>query len=154
MDPRSVFWTAALADLSLVLLLALLGLRQIRRGAWRAHRRCMLSAAALIGIFLAAYLLKVQWLGHENVAAWSPGLVLVLRIHELGIAAMLGGGLYAGWRAFRFRHSLPDGPLLRADPAASGLRLSHRWAGRVAVAGAALAWATALRLLAEITSSG
>ena len=149
MEPRLLFWTLALADLSAVLLLALLGLRHIRRGVWRSHRRCMLAAGSLIGLFLVAYLLKVQWLGHEDLDAWSGGLVLVLRVHEVGIAAMLGGGAYAGWRAFRFRHALPDGPQL---PAAAFASPPHRWAGRVAVAGTALAWATALLLLAGMPS--
>lgn len=149
MEPRLLFWTLALADLTAVLLLALLGLRHIRRGAWRSHRRCMIGAGCLIGFFLLAYLLKVQWLGHEELGAWSEGLVLVLRIHEVGIAAMLSGGTYAGWRAFRFRQSLPEGPQL---PAAAFASPPHRWAGRVAVAGTALAWATAVLLLVGMPS--
>lgn len=148
MQAHLVFWSAALLDLAAVAGLALLGVWQIRRGAWRAHRRCMLGAAALVGVFLAAYVLKVRWLGPEELASWSGFQIAVLRVHELGIAAMLGGGLYAGYRAFRFRATLPTEPLLPAEDPASRQRVGHRRAGRVAVAGATLAWLTAALMLA------
>lgn len=147
MDPRPVFWSVALLDLSAVLLLALLGLRRIRAGDWRGHRNRMLAAAALIAVFLVAYVLKVEWIGHEDVASWSDFRIAILRIHEFGIAAMLGGGLYAGYRAWRFRSGLPAAAVLpQVDPGAAA-RVGHRWAGRIALAGTGLAWATALVLL-------
>lgn len=148
MSAHLAFWTAAWIDLGAVALLALLGRQQIRRGAWRAHRRSMLAATTLVGLFLVAYLLKVWLVGHEDLSAWSPMQIWVLRIHEVGIAAMLGGGLYAGWRAFRFRASLPAGPQLPAHDEGSPGRAGHRWAGRVAVAGAVLAWLSAAGMLA------
>jgi len=148
------FWTAAWIDLGAVLALALLGVRQIRRGAWRAHRRSMLGAALLVGLFLVAYLLKVQWLGHEDLAAWTGAQRWVLRVHEAGIAAMLLGGALAGWRAWRFRDTLPRGPQLPAGDERSRERAGHRLAGRVAVAGAALAWLTAALLLAGMYARG
>jgi uncharacterized membrane protein YozB (DUF420 family) len=138
----------ALLDLGAVVVLALLGVRQIRHGHWRAHRNFMLAATALVVGFLGAYLLKLHWMGHEDVASWSPFQVGVLRVHEVGIAAMLLGGAFAGYRAWRFRWGLPPGdrllPLAERPPE----RTSHLWAGRVAVAGAALAWLTAALLLA------
>jgi uncharacterized membrane protein YozB (DUF420 family) len=148
MDPKSVFWTLALLDLSAVVLLALFGLRRIRHGQWRGHRNRMLAAVALVVGFLVAYALKLQLLGHEDLASWSPFRVAVLRVHELGIAAMLGGGLYAGYRAFRFRRTLPAKAVLPADDPASRQRVAHRWAGRIAIAGAAVAWITAVAMLA------
>ena len=150
MDPRLWFWSAAFADLTAVLVLGLLGLRRIRAGEWRAHRNRMLAASALIGVFLIAYLLKVQWIGHEDLSRWSSFQIAVLRIHEIGIAAMLGGGAYAGYRAWRFRTTLPAGPLL-TDGAGAADRSAHRWAGRVALVGTALAWATAALLLIGMT---
>ena len=148
-----VFWTAAWIDLGAVVVLALLGLRHIRRGAWHAHRRCMLAAASLVACFLVAYLLKVQWLGHEDVASWSAFRVAVLRVHEVGIAAMLGGGLYAGYRAWRFRAGLPAADALPPVDPAAGERVGHRWAGRIALAGTGLAWATAVLMLIGMLSA-
>jgi uncharacterized membrane protein YozB (DUF420 family) len=146
MDPRHAFWALALVDLSAVLILALLGLRRIRRGEWRAHRMRMLTGVALVAGFLVAYVGKVRWLGHEDLGSWSAFQVAVLRVHELGIAAMLGGGLAAGWCAFRFRGTLPAGGRLGDEPATAS-RVLHRRAGRVALAGIGVAWATAVLLL-------
>ncbi len=148
MDPKLVFWTFALLDLSAVFALAVLGLRRIRRGEWRDHRNRMLAAVALVVGFLVAYLLKVQWLGHEDLASWSLFRVVVLRVHECGIAAMLGGGLYAGYCAWRFRRTLPAGGVLGDNDPAPPERVAHRRAGRVAVSGIAVAWTTAVVMLA------
>ncbi len=154
MTASLAFWTGSLLNLGVILALALWAVQAIRRGRWRQHRRLMLWAIALVGVFLVAYLTKVALLGHEDRSAWSPLDVTVLRVHEACIAAMLAGGAYAGFRALRFRRGLPDAPTLPpADPRSSE-RGGHRAAGRIAVAGAAGAWLTAAWMLAGMYARG
>jgi uncharacterized membrane protein YozB (DUF420 family) len=152
LDAHLSFWTGAQIILGGVMLCAVLGWRSIRNKQLRAHKRFMLGAALLIATFLVAYLLKLSFLGREDFAAWTVAEVWVLRIHELCIAAMLLGGGYAGWKALRFRGSLPKGPLLppEADPVRG--RVLHRRAGRVAVVASVLAFGTALFVLAGMIS--
>jgi uncharacterized membrane protein YozB (DUF420 family) len=146
MDPKLAFWCVALVDLGVVVGCAMLGVRAIRRGNVRVHRRCMLTAAVLVGAFLAAYLLKVALLGREDRSLWTRLDHTVLYVHESCVAAMLVGGAYAGWRASRFRAHLGRSLSLPSRPLPG--RLRHRSAGWVAVVGAALAFATAGGVLA------
>lgn len=146
MDPKLAFWCVALVDLGVVVGCAMLGVRAIRRGNVRLHRRCMLTAAALVAAFLAAYLLKVALLGREDRSLWTRLDHTVLYVHESCVAAMLVGGAYAGWRASRFRAHLGRSLSLPSRPLPG--RLRHRRAGWVAVVGAALAFATAGGVLA------
>ena len=73
MDPKLVFWTASLTLMGGVVACAALGIARRRRGDMQGHRRAMLSAAALVGLFLLAYLLKVALVGHEQISDWSDG---------------------------------------------------------------------------------
>ena len=147
MDGKLLFWTGALALMAAVVCVAIAGIARRRRGDIRGHRRAMLSACVLVGVFLVAYLQKVLFLGHEQVSEWSPGDRLVLRIHETFIAVMLVAGALAGRRAWRLRHTRnatldPDDP-----PAPHTVTRGHRRAGWTAVLAAGGGWLTALWLL-------
>jgi uncharacterized membrane protein YozB (DUF420 family) len=146
-DAKLAFWCAALANLGLLVGCAASGVRAIRRGDVRTHRRRMLASASLVGLFLASYLVKVAVLGREDRSLWSGLDRAVLYLHESCVAAMLFGGSYAVWRAARFRARLGPELALPRDGALPG-RLPHRRAGWVAVIGAALAFVTAGGVLA------
>jgi len=147
MDPKTLFWTGALALMAGVVGVSIAGILRRRRGDLAGHRRAMLSACALVGLFLLAYLLKVFFLGHEHVAKWSPRDRLVLRIHEVFIAVMLSAGAVAGSRAWRLRRTR-NATLDPFDPPAPHtVARWHRRAGWAAVLAAAGGWLTALLLL-------
>jgi len=148
MNPSLFFWTAALLNLLAVTALVAIGIRSIRRGKLSQHRRCMKTAAALVTGFLGAYLLKVLWLGREQLSDWSGQAVAILRIHEVCVLAMVIGGVSAlvlSRKMHRNRNQLthlPDAPL------ASGRALKrHRMAGWTAAIGAGLAFLTAAIVL-------
>jgi len=148
LDPKLAYWTWALANFAGVVACAGLGVRGIRRRDVRTHRRCMLAAAGLVGLFLASYVLKVIFLGREDLGLWSAPAVAVLRAHETCILLMLVAGATAGTRAWRFRRSLPAGPLLPPSEVTRRGRLAHRRAGWTAVVASGLALATAAVVLA------
>ncbi len=148
MDPKLIFWTAAIADLGAVCLIAVFGVRYARRGEIARHKRSMKIASLLVVAFLASYLLKVQLLGREDMAAWTALDVWVLRIHELFVMQMLIGGALAwiqGRKLLTTRlvtHD-PNDPV--ADPKTLQI---HRLAGRTGVIGSVLAFVMALGILA------
>ena len=147
MDPRLAFWTAALTLMGGVVVCAALGIARRRRRDMHGHRRAMLAAAALVGLFLLAYLLKVALIGHEQLAAWSDGDRLVLWIHEACVAVMLGSGSMGGWRAWRLRRTR-NATLDPRDPVApAALARWHRRAGWTAALAAGAGWLTALLVL-------
>ena len=148
MDPKTLFWTGAFANMGLVLALAVSGVWQRRRGDIPRHRRRMVLAAALVGLFLASYVLKLAFLGREALHTWSSGAIWTLRIHEACIAVMLLGGAVAGLRALGLRRTRnatrnPSDPL-----AAPSLAAWHRRAGWAAVVAAGLGFASAGLVLA------
>jgi uncharacterized membrane protein YozB (DUF420 family) len=148
MDPKLLFWTGALVNMSAIVCLAALGVRERRRGAIAAHRRRMLAAAALVALFLAAYAAKLAVLGREDRSSWDAGSVWVLRIHELCVVTMVvAGGLAAarGRRLAPTRNATGDPSHPAAPPA---LSRGHRRAGWVAVVAAALGFVTATAVLA------
>jgi uncharacterized membrane protein YozB (DUF420 family) len=148
MNPSLVFWTAALVNLLAILALVTIGIRNIRRGNLSRHRRCMKTAAALVACFLGAYPLKLLWFGREQLSEWSGQAVLILRIHEVCVFAMVVGGLTAlilSRKMHRGRKQLtrlPDAPL-----ASSRALQTHRMAGWTAAIGAGLAFLTAAIVL-------
>ena len=147
MDPKLWFWTSALGLMAGVVCVATAGVLRRRRGDVPGHRRAMLTAAALVALFLVSYGLKVVWLGHEEVAEWGGSDRLVLRIHETCIAVMLSAGAVAGLRAWRLRRTR-NATLDPADtPAPAALARWHRRAGWTAVVAAGLGWLTALLIL-------
>ncbi len=147
MEPNLFFWTAALLDLGIVVASAALGVRRIRAGDVRGHRRAMLTSVALVALFLLSYLAKLLLLGREDRGAWTAWDHRVLYTHETFVAVMLLGGATALFRASRFRSSLPaDGRLAPGERRARE-RAGHRRAGWAAVGAAALAFATAALVL-------
>ena len=52
MDPKLLYWTAAFANLGLIVFCVTRGVRHIRAHDVRAHRRMMFAGAGLIGLFL------------------------------------------------------------------------------------------------------
>jgi len=152
MDGKLIYWTAAFANMLVIVALALLGVRAVRRGRVLLHRRCMLLASGLVIGFVVSYFFKVALLGREELERWSTASVVVLRIHEFCVFTMLLGGVAAGSRAFAMRGD----PIVRGTPTAlprnAGLRMWHRRAGWTAVTGALLGVLTAALVLAGMYS--
>ena len=144
MDPKILFWAAALADLAVLCGFAIFGVRYARRGEIARHRRAMKIASWLIVTFLGAYVLKVVFLGKEDQSVWTLFDVWVLRIHELFVMFMIGGGIVAWIKsrklvATRLVTHDPNDPL--PDPKVVKI---HRIAGRIAVISAILALVMAI----------
>ncbi len=142
-DPNLLFWPLALANFLGVVVCALLGVRRIRRRDLRGHRRFMIGAGGLVGLFLLSYVLKVIFLGKELRELWTATARTALYVHETAILVMLVAGGVAGYRAWRFRHTLGSGPL--PDPVEESRRgrLWHRRAGWTAVVASMGAFVTA-----------
>ena len=147
MDAKLLFWTAALVNLGVLCGFAFAGIRYVRRGEIARHRRAMKIATSLLFAFLAAYVLKVVFLGREDQSVWTLRDVWVLRVHELFVMWMIGGGALAWWQSRKLANTRlvthdPKDPV----PDASVVRL-HRLAGRAAVIGSALAFVLAIGVL-------
>jgi uncharacterized membrane protein YozB (DUF420 family) len=144
-DPKLLFWCVALANLGVVVGFSVQGVRAIRRGDVRAHRRSMLVAGGLVAFFLLSYVLKVVLLGREDRSLWSALDHAVLYVHETCVAVMLVGGAWAALRGWRFLARL--GPELELPEEPLPGRVSHRRAGWVAVVGGTLGFVTAIGVL-------
>ena len=148
MDPKILFWAAALLNLGVLCGFGLLGVRYARRGEIARHRQNMKIASLLILVFLAAYVLKVVFLGREDQSVWSSLDVWVLRIHELFVVFMLVGGSIA-WRQGRKLEGTRIATRDPADPVPDPKVLqTHRRAGWTAVLGGVLAFFMAIGVLA------
>jgi hypothetical protein len=139
MDPRLAYWTLALLDLAAVFAFAAAGVAALRRGDVPRHRRRMLTAAALVALFLLSYLLKLALIGREDLASWDTSSIWMLRIHELCVFTMLAAGITAGTRALRLRRTRNATRDPQDPPAPASLVRWHRGAGKTAVCAAALA---------------
>lgn len=135
MDPKLVYWTAALVNMIAIVALAGLGVRSIRRREISRHRRLMLAAVVLVALFLVSYFAKVFLLGREQLEIWEASYIWTLRFHEACVLVMVLAGLRALWLGARsgFR-----------DPKRAR---SHRLAGRTALVSAALGVLTATYVL-------
>jgi uncharacterized membrane protein YozB (DUF420 family) len=147
MDPKLFFWTLALADLGALCAVALFGVRYARRGEIARHKRAMKIATLLVVGFLLSYLLKLQFLGREDMSVWSRLDVWILRIHELFVMQMLIAGSVAWIQARKLAGTQlvthdPNDPV----PNAQTVRI-HRLAGRTAVVGAVFAFLMAIGVL-------
>ncbi|HEX4956127.1 MAG TPA: DUF420 domain-containing protein [Thermoanaerobaculia bacterium] len=142
-DARLAYWTFALLDLALAVALALGGWRLARRGEIARHRRRMNVAVAAVLVFLLSYLLKVLFLGREDLASWSPAAILTLRIHETIVLVMLLAGGAARWLAARR-------DFVTAAAAGTPPRVWHRWLGRLAVVAAVLGLISAAVVLVQM----
>lgn len=148
MDPKLFFWTCALAVLGMLCGTALFGVRHARRGEIARHKRAMKIATLLVIVFVASYLLKVLFLGREEMSVWSTLDVWILRIHELFVLQMLVGGSIAWIQARKLIHTrlVTHDP---KDPAPDPKTVRvHRLAGRTAVAGSVFAFLFAIGILA------
>ena len=148
MDPKLAFWTAALGNLSVIVVLVTVGIVNIRRGRVAIHRRCMQTSAWLVAGFVAAYALKLTLLGREQLSVWSSGAISNLRFHEVCVLTMVVGGLVALFRARQMRatRNVTRDP---EDPVASEMTVRwHHRAGWSAAVGAGLGFATAIFVLA------
>ena len=152
MDANLVFWCLALLDLGAVAICTAVGVRRARAGNLAAHRRSMLAAVTLVGVFLVSYLAKLAVLGREDRSAWTFWDFTVLYVHESFVAMMLLGGGIALWWARGFRERLGEDGRLPEDglPLPGGER--HRWMGRVAFLGVWMAFITAMGVLAGMFS--
>lgn len=147
MDTALAFWTAALVDLGIVCLVAILGVRCARRGEIARHRRAMKTAAALVVAFLLSYVAKVALIGREDMSLWSELDLWVLRIHELFVMVMLAAGAVAFSQARKLegtRVATRDPKDPDADPRT--LRI-HRRAGWTAIAAAVMGFVFAIGVL-------
>jgi len=141
-DPKLLYWTWAWANMAVVVGLAFSGVREIRRHAIARHRRRMLTAAALVLVFLLSYVCKTALLGYEELELWEPTFVYVLRVHEVCIFTMLLAGGTAVYLARRLR--LAAGA--ESNPGARGLR-RHRRAGWTALISGTLGLLTSAYVL-------
>jgi len=132
LDPKVAYWTGAWLNMCAIVGLAAIGVRHARRGDVARHRRCMLGAAALVGLFVASYLLKVALLGREVLELWDTASVRMLRFHELCVAVLLVSGGYG--LTLALRRGMPLAP----GPERERTHRRHRRAGRTAVASALL----------------
>ena len=144
MNPKLVYWTIALANLAVIVACGARGVRAVRRGEIRTHRRMMLVSAALVALFLISYLVKVSVLGHEDKSAWTRLDYAILYLHETSIAGMLVAGGVALYRALRFQAKLRPGWSIPPGADALPGRDQHRRAGAVAKWSGALAFLTAI----------
>jgi hypothetical protein len=143
MDPKLLYWTGALVNMAVVVALAARGVQLRRRGEIARHRRHMLGAGALVGLFLVSYAFKLAWLGREALELWSPADVWVLRLHETCVLTMLLAGGFAASRGFRLAHTRAASGRPGDPPAPPALARWHRRGGWLAVAGAVLGLLTA-----------
>jgi uncharacterized membrane protein YozB (DUF420 family) len=142
LDPKVLFWTGAFINMNVVVGLAIFGVKRLREGFPSRHRSLMITASLLVVGFILAYVLKLVFLGREDLSVWSQAAVWTLRFHETCVLTMVvGGALALRWgsqlsttRSFTLNPEDPE-----ADPA---LVNRHRRAGRTAVIGAALGLAS------------
>lgn len=148
MDLNLVFWSAALANLAVVVFCTASGVRRIRAKDVAGHRRMMFTAISLVVLFLVSYVVKVGLLGREDKSAWTALDFAILYVHELCVTSMLIGGAIAVYRAAKFRAGL--GPNLKLPPDTDPLKglAGHRRAGWLAVVGSVLGFVTAIGVLA------
>lgn len=147
MNPGLLFWTAALVNLGVVCLSAIVGVRFAHRGEIARHRRAMKLASWLVVAFLLSYVGKLVLIGREDMSVWSRVDLWVLRCHELFVLAMLIAGAVAWVQAGRLegtRIVTRDARDPDADPKA--VRLHHR-AGWTAVVSGVLGFVLAIGVL-------
>jgi uncharacterized membrane protein YozB (DUF420 family) len=135
------FWAAALVNMALAVACTYVGVARIRRGRVAEHRRSMLAAAGLVGLFLVSYVTKVILVGREDFSTWTLAERGVLWFHEACVFTMLAAGAWAVFLATQNRF---------ADPASvrpANAARSHRRAGRTAIVAATLGLATAAAVL-------
>ena len=143
MDPKLLYWTGAIVNLGLIVVLAFRGVAQIRRGEVERHRRSMLTGGLLVAAFLISYALKLAFLGREDLGLWSTFHVQNLRFHETCVLLMILAGGVAVSRARKMRGTRERTRNPSDAPApASTVRWHHR-AGWTAVTASVVGLLTA-----------
>jgi len=136
MDPKALYWALAVVNFGALTVIAITGVRQAQHGELARHRRSMITAAVLVGVFLVSYVLKINFLGREALGTWPARDVWILRFHELCVLAMILGGGVAFFRSRALRRSRRF-TFDASDPQPESRDLNqHRLAGRIAVGGA------------------
>lgn len=151
MTPRTWFWLYAFALTAAIIAVAAIGVRHARKGNYQTHRARMNAVCWMVLVFVLSYVLKVAFLGKEDLDTWETGYVVTLRVHESFIAIMLVCGGYTRLLAHRFRRSL-DATRIQSEFAA--MRRRHRLLGRVAIVAAIAAMATATALIVGMMQRG
>jgi uncharacterized membrane protein YozB (DUF420 family) len=151
-DAKVLYWTGALVNLGVIVVLLMRGIRQIRRGEVASHRRSMLTSAWLVVAFLVSYVFKLALLGREDLTVWSPVYVLTLRFHESCVLAMIVAGAFAISRARKLAgtRNVTRDPV--DPPAPASTVIWHHRAGWVAVLGAVMGLLSAAVVLAGMYS--
>lgn len=148
MDAKILYWTGALLNMGVIVGLAAWGIRARRQGDVRRHRLLMLSGIGLVFAFIGSYVLKLVFLGREDLALWSALDLWTLRIHELCVMTMVIAGGVAAWRGTRLARTRNATRLPEDPPAAPKLSSGHRAAGWTAVVAVVLGFLTAGMVLA------
>ncbi len=138
MDPKILYWTGATLNMLVLIGFGGAGVHFIRRGDVVRHRRCMLTAGALVVAFLLSDLVKLALLGREDFASWSSVAVSTLRFHETCILIMLIGGTIALSRAWRMRATRSVTRNAEDPPANASTLRWHRRTGWTALLGGLL----------------
>ncbi|MEM7409573.1 MAG: DUF420 domain-containing protein [Myxococcota bacterium] len=142
MDPKLVYWTAALVNLAVIVFVGWRAIVAVRAGDIVRHRRGMRIAGGLVVLFLASYIGKVAFLGKEDRSAWTALDYAILYLHECCIAVMLVASSVALYRAWRFQGELGEPPKLPGSPLPGGLQ--HTRAGKIAAWAGLFAFVTAI----------
>lgn len=137
MDPKLIYWTAALLNTTAVVVCGFMGWREIRRGNIERHRRWMNMAMFLVIAFLVSYVFKVLLLGKEDRQLWDSTSITILRIHETLVLIMVLAGGAARFLARRFG----------SPKDAKEVRKRHRLLGRTAVVSSLFGLLTAALVL-------
>jgi len=95
MDPKLVFWTAAMPIFAGIVATAFAGWRAIGQKDVQAHKRYMTASVSLVLFFVAAYVAKVLGLGKEELELWSSEDRAVLWTHETFVFSMVVAGTIA-----------------------------------------------------------
>jgi len=109
MDSRTMMWTMVLVGLTVAYGVALAGARAARRGDVQPHSRWMLTMSTMVGVWLAAYLMKRLLFGSERFGGtdeqfwqWYMPLLSVHIALALSTIVLGAANLYTGLSSLRF----------------------------------------------------
>lgn len=138
MNPNFIYWCFAYAWMSLVVVIGVLAVRQVRAGDLAGHMRKMILVCNMLLFFVVTYVVKVLVLGRELKEGWEMIDFIILYTHEAFIAIMLVTGTWARLLGNKVRARL-DNPT-DADMA---MRRRHKKLGQMAFLSAFAALVTA-----------
>jgi len=109
MDAKMIMWTSVLVGLTIAYGVACLGAYEARKGNVQPHSRWMLTMSTMIGIWLVAYLMKLQLFGNEQFRGpgehYKQWYLPILSVHIALALVTIGLGianLYSGLSSLRF----------------------------------------------------